>query len=159
MTMTGNESLQFLINWLNESDNIFSEMSDYIWQNPELAFQEHKAARIQAEYLQKEGFSVAWNIGGISTAFVAEWGQGRPIIGFLGEYDALPGLSQKAQTSQEAILEGRIEISGKRASRLAVRSFWCDQERVILGSKSELDGIPHLLKQRDRSLTESSDPV
>ncbi|MEM7346959.1 MAG: amidohydrolase, partial [Chloroflexota bacterium] len=51
-------------------------------------------------------FDITWDVGGISTAFMAEWGSGEPIIGFAGEYDALPGLSQKLQSSQDPIEAG-----------------------------------------------------
>ncbi len=73
----------------------FTEMSDQIWQTPEIAYQEFKSSRLQADYLEKEGFSITWEVGGLNTAFMAEWGEGKPVLGFIGEYDALPGLSQK----------------------------------------------------------------
>jgi aminobenzoyl-glutamate utilization protein B len=80
-------------------------MSDQIWRNPELAWREFKASRLQADFLESEGFSITWNIGDQNTAFIAEWGEGKPILGFVGEYDALPGLSQKVQPTKEAIEE------------------------------------------------------
>ena len=59
-----------------------------------------------AKELEADGFTIEWGIGQMPTAFVATWGEGRPIIGFLGEYDALPGLSQKMGTSKEPIEAG-----------------------------------------------------
>ena len=55
--------------------------------------------------MEEAGFEVTWDVGGITTAFMAEWtnGKGGPKIGFLGEYDALPGLSQKNIPSQEPV--------------------------------------------------------
>jgi len=100
------ESAQLVINWLDKNQSKFIEMSDQIWQSPELAFKEFKASRLQADFLENEGFSVTWNIGDLNTAFVAEWGEGKPILGFIGEYDALPGLSQKNQPTKEAINDG-----------------------------------------------------
>jgi aminobenzoyl-glutamate utilization protein B len=99
------ESAQVVIDWLDQNQDPFIEMSDQIWANPELAWKEFKASRLQADYLEGEGFSITWDIGGLNTAFVAEWGEGKPILGFIGEYDALPGLSQKVQATKEAIEE------------------------------------------------------
>ena len=95
-----------ILNWLETNQDDFIRMADQIWATPELAFQEFEASRIQAEYLEKLGFSITWKLGGLDTAFQAEWGDGKPIIGFIGEYDALPGLSQKAQPSKEPVSEG-----------------------------------------------------
>jgi aminobenzoyl-glutamate utilization protein B len=80
-------------------------MSDQICATPELAFQEFESSRLQADYLEKQGFSITWDVGGLNTAFVAEWGAGKPIIGFVGEYDALPGLSQKVQPTKESLVD------------------------------------------------------
>ena len=80
------QSAQGIINWLKENQSEFTAMSDQIWQTPEVAYQEFKSARIQADYLEKEGFSITWNVGGLNTAFVAEWGEGKPILGFIGEF-------------------------------------------------------------------------
>jgi aminobenzoyl-glutamate utilization protein B len=104
--MDKSESAQLVINWLDKNQAQFIEMSDQIWQSPELAFKEFKASRQQADFLENEGFSITWNIGDLNTAFLAEWGEGKPILGFIGEYDALPGLSQKNQPTKEAIEEG-----------------------------------------------------
>ncbi|UCF61084.1 MAG: amidohydrolase [Anaerolineaceae bacterium] len=103
--MNTNESAQQVIEWLDQNQSIFTEMADEIWRNPELAWKEFKSSHLQADYLENEGFSIAWNIGGQKTAFVAEWGEGKPILGFIGEYDALPGLSQKLQPTKEPIHE------------------------------------------------------
>lgn len=54
----------------------------------------------------RRGVAVTWDLGGITTAFCAEAGSGTPIIGYLGEYDALAGLSQKRQPTQEPVVEG-----------------------------------------------------
>ncbi len=100
------EFAQVVINWLDQNQSQFIEMADQIWRTPELAWKEFKSSRLQADFLQKEGFSVTWNVGDLNTAFIAEWGEGKPILGFIGEYDALPGLSQKNQPTKEAIDDG-----------------------------------------------------
>jgi aminobenzoyl-glutamate utilization protein B len=95
-----------VINWLEENRQTFIDISDAIWANPEVAWREFEASRLQADFLAEEGFQITWDIGGINTAFVAEWGTGHPIVGTLGEYDALAGLSQKNQPIKEPIVEG-----------------------------------------------------
>jgi len=94
---------QDIADWLDEHQIRFTTMSDEIWDNPEKQFQEFKASKLQADFLEKEGFTITWDLGGISTAFVAEWGEGKPVIAFAGEYDALPGLSQKDQNTPDPL--------------------------------------------------------
>lgn len=81
-------------------------LSDQIWSFAETALRETKSARVLADYAEKQGFKVERGVSGMPTAFVASYGQGRPIIGILGEYDALPGLSQKAQPTKEPLKPG-----------------------------------------------------
>ena len=97
---------QDIIHWLDENQHRFVEVSDAIWADPEVAWQEFNASKRQADFLSAEGFYITWDIGGINTAFVAEWGKGKPVIGFAGEYDALAGLSQKNQATEEPVLKG-----------------------------------------------------
>ncbi len=82
------------------------KLSDQIWHFAETALRETKSAAVLAEYAERMGFSVEQGVAGMPTAFVASYGSGRPIIGILGEYDALPGLSQKAQSSKESLVKG-----------------------------------------------------
>jgi aminobenzoyl-glutamate utilization protein B len=74
----------------------FGKISDAIWNFAELGMQEFKSSAILIKTLEEEGFRVEKNVAGMPTCFVATWGSGKPVIGILGEYDALPGLSQKA---------------------------------------------------------------
>ena len=94
-----------VVEWLEERQHRFIGMSDEIWANPEVGLEESIACRIQSDDLERDGFTITKNVGGMPTAFVAEWaqGEGGPIIGFLGEYDALPGLSQKNQDVQDPV--------------------------------------------------------
>lgn len=82
------------------------ELANQVWQFAEIALKEEKSAKVLAAYLEAEGFRVSRGAAGMPTAFVAEYGQGKPIIGILGEYDALPGLSQKPVPRKEALQEG-----------------------------------------------------
>ena len=74
----------------------YFELSDRIWDEPELNFQERRAADGHAKMLEAEGFRVTRGIAGMPTAMVGEAGKGGPVIAILGEYDALPDLSQHA---------------------------------------------------------------
>lgn len=94
---------QDIADWLDEHQIRFTQLSDEIWDNPETLYKEFKSSKLQADFLEAEGFHITWDVGGISTAFVAEWGEGKPVIGFAGEYDALPGLSQKSQPTPDPI--------------------------------------------------------
>jgi len=81
-------------------------LSDQVWGFAETALLEVRSAKALADYAEKQGFAVERGVAGLPTAFVASFGQGRPVIGILGEYDALPGLSQKAQAPKEALQAG-----------------------------------------------------
>lgn len=85
----------------------YSEISQYLWDNPELSLDEIKSSAKLINYLERYGFRVEKGVGGMETAFVATWGSGKPVIGFLAEYDALPNLSQEAgKIQQQPIIQG-----------------------------------------------------
>ena len=73
----------------------YTALADEIWDRPELSLKEHYAAERYCQALRELGFSVTEKLCGIETAFSGSYGSGRPVIGILGEYDALSGLSQK----------------------------------------------------------------
>ncbi|MEJ7838627.1 MAG: amidohydrolase, partial [Thermomicrobiales bacterium] len=106
VTPSTNKTHQEVIEWLEERHGRFYQMADEIWDNPELALAEYKACKLQSDDLAADGFTITGNIGDLPTAFMAEYthGTGGPIIGFLGEYDALPGLSQERQPGQSPIV-------------------------------------------------------
>lgn len=85
----------------------FSELSDYIWEHPEVGLIEYESSKKLMEFLEKEGFEVESPISGMETAFKASYGDKGPVIGFSVEYDALPGLSQKrGSTTKEEVTPG-----------------------------------------------------
>jgi aminobenzoyl-glutamate utilization protein B len=84
----------------------FGEISRQIWQTPELGFHESKSSEILQQELRANGFTVRAGIAGMPTAFDATWGTGSPVIVLLGEFDALPGLSQKDIPVQEPVQAG-----------------------------------------------------
>ena len=95
-----------ILRWLDDNTALFTEIAGKIWEYAEPAWREHQSAELQKRHLKEMGFTIADKIGGIQTAFSAERGTGKPIIGFLGEYDALPGLSQKAIPTKEVVADG-----------------------------------------------------
>ena len=84
----------FLKQWFDENQDKLYETARYIFRHPELAEKETLSSRCLADYLERQGFRIRFGISGFETAFIAEWGSGTPILGFLAEYDALPGLCQ-----------------------------------------------------------------
>lgn len=83
-----------------------TELSDQIWAFEEIAFQETQSSAALSAYAEELGFKVTRGVGEIPTAFVAEYGSGAPIIGILGEFDALPGLSQNKVPFKSPLNDG-----------------------------------------------------
>ncbi|MBB3897411.1 M20 family metallopeptidase [Roseococcus suduntuyensis] len=82
------------------------ELSDRVWGMPELAYNEHRSAAEHTAYLQAEGFRVTEQLAGIPTAMMGEAGEEGPVIAILGEFDALPGLSNEAGVAQHTPVPG-----------------------------------------------------
>ena len=87
---------------IEEHAGLFRAMADEIWENPELSLKEYRAAELYCGKLRELGFTVTENLCNIPTAFCGSFGSGRPVIGILGEFDALSGLSQKAGAAEPA---------------------------------------------------------
>lgn len=85
--------------WIDENKEKTFAISDLLWENPELSMQEYTASKAVSGFLEEQGFSVQRNISGMPTAFIAEYGSGAPVLAFSSEYDALPGLSQKKDST------------------------------------------------------------
>lgn len=105
------EALSHLLEEIERLAPHFTALADEIWSIPELCFSEHRSVAAQIRVMEQFGFQVTRDIAGLDTAFVADWapaegaGAETPLIGFLGEFDALPGLSQVANIAQERPLE------------------------------------------------------
>ncbi len=91
---------------LDSKYEALTALSDSIWSYEEIAFRENKSSHDLQEYARAQGFSVQSGVGEIPTAFVAEYGSGKPVIGILGEFDALPGLSQKTVPYKDPLNHG-----------------------------------------------------
>jgi aminobenzoyl-glutamate utilization protein B len=81
----------------------YGELALKIWSLAEVGYQETKSTALLQEKLKSEGFTVTPGVAGIPTAFTASYGSGSPVIGILGEFDALPGLSQSAKPEKESV--------------------------------------------------------
>ncbi|UCE15770.1 MAG: amidohydrolase [Candidatus Bathyarchaeota archaeon] len=93
--------------WIENNEKLLIEISDKVWEFAELGLTEFKSSSLLADELEKHGFKVERGIAGMPTAFVATWGEGKPVIGIMGEYDALPGLSQKKLPRKEPLKPGK----------------------------------------------------
>lgn len=96
-----NNAKKIAIGSVDSMAQLFIDISDEIWDKPELSLKEYKATEIYTEALKKQGFTVTENLCGIDTAFCGSFGSGKPVIGILAEYDALSGLSQSALATEE----------------------------------------------------------
>lgn len=85
------------LDWIRQQESSITGLNDEIWENAELSLKEWNSSLAQAAFLEKAGFEVEFGTAGFPTAFTATFtqGSGGPVLGFSGEYDALPGLSQK----------------------------------------------------------------
>ena len=100
---------QLALDWLSrpETVEVFGGISDSIWEYAELGLQEFRSSKLLADTLEAAGFTVERGLAGMPTCFVASYGSGKPVIGLLGEFDALPMLSQKARVpTKDPVVEG-----------------------------------------------------
>lgn len=137
----------------DESDRLH-EVAREIWETPELGLHEHESSRVLVDVLAAEGFDVETGTGDMPTAFVAEYGEGRPQIGILGEFDALPSLSQKVTAERDPVesgepghgcghnLFGTAGVGGAIAAKRAIEAgelagtvvfFGCPAEETLVG--------------------------
>lgn len=100
---------QFVLDWLGRAETVekFGKISDAIWEYAELGLQEFNSSELLADTLEAAGFTVERGLAGMPTCFVATYGSGKPVIGLLGEYDALPMISQKGRVpTKDPVVEG-----------------------------------------------------
>lgn len=95
-----------LLKSIQKHQTTLIKISDEIWSLAETAFEETQSSEILANYAEKQGFKVERGVAEMPTAFVATYGSGSPVISILGEFDALPGISQKALPTKNPLKEG-----------------------------------------------------
>ena len=98
------EEVKTILNNAYEQDK---KTTRQLWEYAEVGFKESKSAGLHVQHLQEAGFKVTTGVGDMPTAFMASYGSGKPIIGILAEYDALPGLAQEGGNSEKAIIAGK----------------------------------------------------
>ena len=84
---------------------VYTDVAMKIWSFAEVGYQETRSSALLQEQLKNAGFNVSAGVAEIPTAFVATWGSGKPVIGIVGEFDALPGLSQAAAPERKPLVE------------------------------------------------------
>ena len=95
-----------LLNSLEQKSSELISVSDNIWAAAEVAFREQKSADYLINYAEENGLKVEKGLAGMPTAFTATYGDGKPVIGIIGEFDALPGLSQTTVPYKNELVEG-----------------------------------------------------
>ena len=106
------DNAQIIRDAVREKAQIITGLNRSVWEYAELGYQETKSAATIIKALEDDGFTVTKELAGIPTAFKAVWGSGSPVVGILGEYDALPGLSQKAGVAAPEPDEGHTTGHG-----------------------------------------------
>jgi aminobenzoyl-glutamate utilization protein B len=120
-----------LLKLVDQSAPSYIETSRRIWEHPELGYHEFASSEALQEALRKDGFAVTSPVADEPTGFVATYGEGKPVIGILGEFDALPGLSQDTVPQRKALTEGgpghacghNLLGSGAALAAVALREF------------------------------------
>jgi len=142
------------LDWLERNERRIVAVADRIWELAEVGLQEYQSSKLLTEELCNARFKVDLGVAGMPTAFVASYGSGKPVIGILAEYDALPGVSQKAQPTREPLKKGapghgcghNLFGAGSTGAALAIREamekenlrgtvklFGCPAEETLVG--------------------------
>ena len=93
-------------NWIDENKQEFIDVADEVWKFAEIGLVETESSKLIAKKLEEHGFKVDLGVAGMPTAIYATWGEGEPILGFQGEYDALPGISNKIKPEKDPLVKG-----------------------------------------------------
>ncbi|WP_027075377.1 amidohydrolase [Maribacter antarcticus] len=101
-TIKGQDSSAPILKQLESKSEQYGNIAQEIWNLAEMGYQEEKSSALLQKTLSDAGFKITKGVAGIPTAFIAEYGSGTPIIAIMGEYDALPGLSQEAVSEKKS---------------------------------------------------------
>ena len=127
-----------IASWLDDHQEELVHTADYIFHHPELAYQETLSSKCLADYLESQGFKITWKTAGIDTSFTAVWGSGKPLLGFLAEYDALAGVGHAcghnllgtAVAAAACALKADMEATGAAGT---IRVYGCPAEEIMSG--------------------------
>lgn len=157
------ENREFVSKAIDGKRDLIVSVSDRIFDFAEIGFREFQTAKLYGEILEKEGFAVEMGLAGMPTAFRAAYGEGKPVIGFLAEYDALPELSQKGGCTTRTPAEGEnpdghgcghnLLGAGAFAAALAVKAYLEEHPGkgtvVLFGCPSEEKGDGKAIMARE----------
>lgn len=134
----------YISEWYEKYSNEVTELAKKIWEASETAMEEYKSCKMTAEFMEKHGFKVKTFNCCDSTkepnTVVAEWGNGSPVIGFIGEYDSLPGMGQAVSPKREPI-EGNGQGCGH-----SLMSPSCGSAAIALKAAMEAEGLKGTIK-------------
>ncbi len=149
------------LNIIDENKELFYGISDAIWDNPETAFEEYFASELMTKTLEENGFRVTRGVAGMPTAFTATFGEGKPSLGILAEYDGLAGMSQEGGIAEKQPIEGKdkchgcghnLFAGGSLAAALAVKSYIEERGQgsiTLFGCPAEEGGGGKVFMARD----------
>lgn len=149
------------LNIIDEKKDLFCAVSDAIWDNPETSFNEYFATDIMTRALEENGFKITRNLSGIPTAFSATYGEGKPSLGILAEYDGLNGMSQVGGSAKKESIPGQdnchgcghnLFAAGSLAAAFAVKDYIekCGKGSITLfGCPAEEGGAGKVFMARD----------
>lgn len=155
---------QRILDYIDQNAGLFTGVSDQIWDYAELSLKEFKSARLYCDMLREHGFTVEEGLGGMATAFSGSYGSGHPIIGILGEFDALSGLSQVGGATEKAPVEAggcghgcnhNLLGAGSLAAAFALKDYLETTGKtgtvIFFGCPGEEGGAGKAFMARDRA--------
>ena len=149
------------LNVIENRKDEFYEVSDALYDNPEICFREFEAVRLLTHKLEENGFTVERNVAGIETAFTATYGTGSPKIGVLAEYDGLESMSQVGGIAEKKTIEGKdthhgcghnLFAGGSLAAVFAIKAYIEETGKgsvVLFGCPAEEGGGGKVFLARD----------
>ena len=126
-----------ILTYIDEQQKRLFNANDSIWEYAETRYEEYQSAGLLCQILEEEGFTVTKGVADMNTAFVASYGSGKPVIGLLGEYDALYGLSQEAG------------ISEKKARETDGKGHGCGHHTLGVGTLAAALALKEYLKENN----------
>ena len=126
-----------IVPWLESRADRYGTIAHQIWEYAEVGYQEQKSSAVLQQHLREAGFRVEAGVAEIPTAFVATWGSGKPVLAFIGEFDALPGLSQQAVPERKPVVTGapghgcghHLLGTGSMAAAVAIKEWLAANRR------------------------------
>ncbi|MGB2760245.1 MAG: amidohydrolase [Maribacter stanieri] len=137
VTAVAQKSKKEIINKLDSQYEVYKGIANQLWENPELGYLEENSSILLQEKLSAAGFKIEKGVAGIPTAFTATYGSGSPVIGILGEFDALPGMSQSAEPFKKSrVVDAPGQAcghhlfgTGSMAAAITVKNWLADSKK------------------------------